>query len=326
MFRSVFVVMGAFPVLVWSQSMNYVATDGYSLRTLGQVAAPGQAVTLFVRGLDVPNAVANTVPLPRTLSGVTVVVTNPPTPNYPTTLPIFSVQSSPESCGGGDLYFCDMTAVTVQFPFEATCIPSSFPIPNGCTIGEQSPVKIAIQTSAGAGQEFWFSVVPQNPHFLNSCDTVFGIFGLSAICYPTATHADGNVLYTSAPARPGEVIVLYAVGLGSAQGAETGNASASPGPIGVDFYLSWGYFVDTPPGSRAQRPLVQSGQSIKADYAGLVKGFVGLYQVNVRLPDSLPQAIHKCQGGGDTNLRLLAGPTDLNGNYSASVDVCVQQQ
>jgi hypothetical protein len=286
--------------------------------------APGQVVTLFVRGLNVPNAVADTVPLPRTLAGVTVVVKNPPTPNYPTTLPIFSVQSSPDSCGGGLFDFCNTTAVTIQVPFEPTCIPSGFA--NACTIGERPPVKIAIETNAGTGQEFWFGVVAQNPHFLNSCDTVFGIFGLSGICYPIVTHADGSLLYTSAPARPGEVIVLYAVGLGATQGGVTGSASASPDPVG-DFYLSWGYFVDMPPGSPAPpRTLVQSGQWIKADYAGLVKGFVGLYQVNVRLPDSLPAGIHPCQGAADINLRLLVGRSAASGNYSESVDICVQQQ
>jgi hypothetical protein len=93
MFRSAFMVMAAFPVLSWSQSTNYVATAGYNFLAPTAVA-PGQVVTLFVRGLNVPDAVADTVPLPRTLAGVTVVVKNPPTPNYPTTLPIFSVRSS----------------------------------------------------------------------------------------------------------------------------------------------------------------------------------------------------------------------------------------
>lgn len=323
MFRPAFMIMAAFPVLAWSQPTNYIAAAGYSLPGTG--VAPGQVVTLFVRGLNVPNAVANTVPLPRTLSGVTVVVTNPPTPNYPTTLPIFSVQSSPDSCGGGLTTFCNTTEVTVQIPFEGTCIPSGFP--NSCTIGDHPPVKIAVETNAGTGQEFWFGVVTQNPHFLNSCDTVFGVFGLNPICYPIVTHADGSVLYVSTPARAGEEIVLYAVGLGATHGGgQTGSAAASPDPLPFDFYLSWGYFVDTPPGSPGPPPkIVQSGQWIKADYAGLVKGFVGLYQVNVRLPDPLPTGIHQCQGAADTNLRLLVGQAETPGNYITSIDICVQQ-
>jgi hypothetical protein len=267
MFRFAFMVVIVFPLLGLSQSGSYVASAGYNFAAPTAVA-PGQAVTLFVRGLSVPDAVANTVPLPRTLSGVTVVVITPPTPTYPTTLPIFSIRSSTESCAEVAVSLCNTTAITVQFPFEPTCIPSGFP--SSCTSFYPEPlVRIAIQTNAGSGEEFWFGVVTQNTHFLNSCDAIFGTGG---ICYPFATHADGSLNSTSAPARPGEVIVLYAAGLGLTQsGGQTGNAPKAPDPIVGDFYLSWGYFVDVPPSSpAAPRTLVQSGQWIKAGFGGRI--------------------------------------------------------
>jgi hypothetical protein len=56
---------------------------------------------------------------PTILSGVSVILPNPPNPGYPTALPIFRVSSDRDACSGGLLNFCSTTNIVVQFPYEA---------------------------------------------------------------------------------------------------------------------------------------------------------------------------------------------------------------
>lgn len=239
-----------------AQSTNNIISTGYAFPGDTSVAA-GQVITLFVRGLNVPNAFAAAAPLPTTLGGISVVVNNPPTPGYPTALPIFSVYSDPDACGGGLDQFCGTTAVTVQFPYEPTCIPNQGP--NSCTLGERAPVKVSVQANGVAGQEAWFRIGGQ-PHLLNSCDAIFG--RPSGFCLPLVTHADGSLVSFTAPAHSGEEVTLFGVGFGGTQaGAKTGQAAASPDPVFGDVYLTLAFRVNTAQTSR----FVVSSPSVKAD-------------------------------------------------------------
>ena len=91
--------------------------------------------------------------------------------------------------------------------------------------------------------------------------------------YAAATHADGSLITADAPARAGEIITLYACGLGA----------TSP---------------DLPVlGAPAVAQLIQRFDDIRVlvngaaveqgniTYAGVTPGAAGLYQVNVRLPE-----------------------------------------
>ena len=143
------------------------------------------------------------------------------------------------------------------------------------------------------------------------------------------THASGTPVSTGAPARPGEVITLYAVGLGPTQnGTKTGQAAVAPDPVVTVPYLSFGFWIDTPaPAGPAPSTLTESGQIGPAGYAGLVRGYVGLYQINVRLPSALPTGFHVCQGFADTNLRIFlgSGPGPSQVSESPFVDLCMAQ-
>ncbi len=100
-----------------------------------------------------------------------------------------------------------------------------------------------------------------------------------------AQHADYSLISTDAPARRNEVIILYAAGLGPVQ---------PPVDSGVATPLA--------PYSEAQYPpSVQIGnQSAEVIFAGLTPGSIGLYQINVRVPDAA--------GPGATSL-LIGGQT-----------------
>ncbi len=89
-----------------------------------------------------------------------------------------------------------------------------------------------------------------------------------------ATRPDGSVATGEVPARPGDIVILYATGLG-----ET-SPRASPGelvryPAQIDAVEDFRILLD--------------GEAIGPDhlfYAGLTPGFAGLYQINLRIPET----------------------------------------
>ena len=73
----------------------------------------------------------------------------------------------------------------------------------------------------------------------------------------------------SNPARPGEVILVYATGLGPVS-PPVASGVAATGPTSVK--LACNYSLEASTGS--------------ISYAGLAPGFVGLYQLNIQLPQN----------------------------------------
>jgi len=98
-----------------------------------------------------------------------------------------------------------------------------------------------------------------------------GLFQLDA-SNAIATLPNGAVLTPSAPAQPGDVIVLWATGLG---------ATDPPPPYGV---------LPTAPAplaSGAGLSILLDGTPVPSSaisWAGIVAGFPGLYQINFQLP------------------------------------------
>ena len=91
-----------------------------------------------------------------------------------------------------------------------------------------------------------------------------------------AVDASGNLISAASPAMPGEVIILFAEGLGRTQpDIQSGEVVSRATPIlalaGLQILLN-----GTP---------VPSGSVL---YAGLAPGFSGLYQINLVLPSWLP--------------------------------------
>lgn len=89
-----------------------------------------------------------------------------------------------------------------------------------------------------------------------------------------ATEPDGSVLTPASPAKPGDIVLLYATGLGEVTPpAIYGQLPTAAAPLVAGANLSIlldGVAVD--PGA--------------IDYAGVAPGFAGLYQINLTLPAS----------------------------------------
>jgi uncharacterized protein (TIGR03437 family) len=103
--------------------------------------------------------------------------------------------------------------------------------------------------------------------------------------YAVAAHADGSVITRSHPARTGEVVVLYAAGLGQTSPAVPQGEIARAAAL-IERAEEFRVVID--------------GRTVSEGilYAGVTPGYAGLYQVNLRLPEWT---------GPDAEIRLMQG-------------------
>ena len=108
-----------------------------------------------------------------------------------------------------------------------------------------------------------------------------------------AQHQDGTLISTTAPASPGEYVVIYLTGLGATT-VDVPSGSASPSsPLA--------YVVDSPALTLGTNP-------IPVLFAGLTPGLVGLYQINFQIPTGLAAGSYNlqiAQDGVTSNSTLL---------------------
>jgi uncharacterized protein (TIGR03437 family) len=113
---------------------------------------------------------------------------------------------------------------------------------------------------------------PEAPIQLNA--TAPGLFVYNNLAL--ATHLNGTLLTTASPATPGEIVVLYVVGLGRVTPDTTsGKIVTSAASIAA----------------ASQMQVLLNGTPCPAAnilYAGLAPGFAGLYQINLVIPPLTP--------------------------------------
>ena len=108
-----------------------------------------------------------------------------------------------------------------------------------------------------------------------------------------AEHANGQLVTSDAPAAPGELIVLYATGLGPTVPEPAAGEIPSTAATLQDM-ASFGILLD---GVKLDPTRIQ--------YAGVAPGFAGLYQINVQISDG---------AGNDPEIRVMAaGATSVTG-------------
>lgn len=320
----ILIIICGLAALLHAQAQNEVVSAGYDIPVYQAVAA-GQVTTLFVRGLKVPDASATVMPLPTMLAGITVKV-NSGIKNYPDKLPILSVRSY-DYCAGRLSVPCPLTHLTVQIPTEPTCIVTG-QFPNECTIGPAPVIVLTVMQDGAAGQDFPVVLVSQKPRIITGCDTIFGTVG--GICASFVTRADGSLIGFGCvnAAKPGETIVIYAVGLGPTNPlVKTGDPAPSLAPAKaiLEPSLILSFRVNLPPASPAP-PVVWSpvGAWFKPEFVGLVPGYVGLYQINVKVP--APPSPNLISDGYAT-MRIAIGAGSFGpADGSTFADVCVQAQ
>lgn len=218
----------------------------------GDVIAAGGIVAAFGEQFTYQDpAVATSLPLPTELGGARVFVNDRPAP----------------------VYYTSYNQVNFQIPYDVAAGTATVRIDRGSTRGNAisiivvpaSPKLLRLQLRA-AGLN-----VPENRDY-------FGI----------AVHQDGTLslprdlgIANSRPSKPGDVLTIYALGFGQTSPPVTAGAAAPSSPLAE---LS----------SSTKKVLfgalaLGTGASQDAQYVGLTPGLVGLYQINVVVPEDSPK-------------------------------------
>jgi len=230
---------------------------GYSDPTIIRVA-PGQITTLFVSGLKpvLPNRQnATSLPLPMTLASVSVRIRQF-SPNQTLSVPLLSVQPMSACTNGGTppppmgwTPDCFITAITVQIPYELE--------PASLSDGAPTVTDLIVSENGNDSKAFRLFAVPDNWHILTTCDAFPPQRSFGTGCNSIVTHSDGSPVAADSPARVGETIVIYAVGLGRTNPqVRSGVATPTSAPLlAQGVYMSFDLHPNAPPSSPG-RPIL----------------------------------------------------------------------
>ncbi|HKV41607.1 MAG TPA: hypothetical protein VJX67_20550 [Blastocatellia bacterium] len=284
---SAVIVVLSWPLL--AQTGNTVVGSAYNL-DIPLVVAPGDIINLLVQGVGSTlssRVTATSFPLPTTLAGITVTLNQQFGPSgAPQSQPVPILAIEPvNTCVNGSTDSCSkFVAITVQIPFEISLV---------------SPNRTRLVVSEGQVTGGAMDVAPFSDHLhvVSGCDvetgSVISCANDPVVAPRLITHADGSVVTLVNPAKSGEELVLWAVGLGlTTPNVVTGQPSPSPAAITQALTLNFDYRVNTspsrslllPPGCRAAGECSQS----QPVFSGLTPGYAGLYQVNFIVPPPPP--------------------------------------
>ncbi len=306
------------------KAQNEIVSVGYTASSLPPrlpTVSPGKVVTLLSTALDVPDAVATETPLPRSLSGVSVlarVIGSDEVPGYPypsalpiirvhnRKLPVYNWYGGVPCPANPDSMFCSSTEITVEIPTERVCV-RSFDDPRPCTTSRLAypPLLLVLNIRANGitGPDMVLQVGQWSPHLLLSCDSIFGP-PASSTCQALIIHSDGTLVSNDSPARVGETITLYATGL-TYYGPPTGYPVEEPiqitafnGEVDFTFTAETGRSPST---ARFARSIIRV---LQPDWVGMVPGYVGLNQVNVTVP-AMPEGQYPCTQYGNALISLV---------------------
>jgi uncharacterized protein (TIGR03437 family) len=295
--------------------------SGYNLPTALRLA-PGQITTLFVTGLKtvLPSGFveATTVPLPKTLAGISITLS--PSIDKESAVPLLSIEQTP-LCYGASTPDCLITAITVHMPVNSGLVIYD---PNTGTPAPP-PVMLVVSENGSPSKAFNVIPVPDKLHVLGDCDDyLIGSFksvpvGYDSPCSAMVTHSDGTLVSATTPALAGETVVVYAVGLGPTKPVvNSGDATPSNAPIvdrtvfvQFDFHRNAAPSRPYPDASLGDRLGLTTPQ-----FVGLTPNQIGLYQINIQLPNRFP-AVQNC----DVGLTCSGNPIYCGGQIQSNLTI-----
>jgi uncharacterized protein (TIGR03437 family) len=265
--------------------------------------------------LSVP-ASANQTPLPTILAGISVTLNQSTTGGGAVSLPVplLSIQQR-NRCADVAAFTaadCYITMITGQIPFEMAVLSDGLPA-----------TTILISENGVTSRRFSVRPNLDSIHVASATDSLGN--GCPGSC---VTHANGSLVTIGSPAVPGEVVVIYAYGLGKTNPAvPTGQLTPTPAPVvAVAPYVQFDFTPNA--GQRQPSNLMTALPPAVSfpEFAGLTPGTVGLYQINVKLPDTFP-TVPACAGSPLGLWTIYSNLTiqisDGNGSTDAA-PICVQ--
>lgn len=109
---------------------------------------------------------------------------------------------------------------------------------------------------------------------LKSAPGIFGYQRVASATDPIITHGNGQLVTPDNPAAAGEVLVVWTTGLGDVSNQPLTGTASPASPLAI---------ANTNP------VVTVADRTAAVQFAGLTGGFVGLAQINIQLPDMLPQ-------------------------------------
>jgi uncharacterized protein (TIGR03437 family) len=149
---------------------------------------------------------------------------------------------------------------------------------------------MTLRTPGGISNNLYFTILPAAPSVFRS-GTAGPQTGLATIIRAD----DGQLVTPTNPIHPNDTLIIYATGLGATSPVI---ASGMPAPDGVL------------PTAVIQPTLTLGGMPLNVEYAGLAPGYIGVYQINAKVPFGVPQGLSIplmiSQGSATTlNLRVV---------------------
>jgi uncharacterized protein (TIGR03437 family) len=150
------------------------------------------------------------------------------------------------------------------------------------------PVSLVVRTSRVNSDPFALVVQPFAPAIFRT-----GQAGENTRLATVIRARNNDFVNFTNPIHPGDVITIYLTGLGRVAPGVTLGEGAPSDPLALA--------ITTPVVSI-------DGFQLAVDFAGLVPGAVGLYQINARVPDNIPSIAQATleirQGGASTSLEV----------------------
>lgn len=191
-------------------------------------------------------------------------------------------------------------------PIDSATLGITVLIPFSLTPGA---AQVTIQFTGSGGtysDPVNLAVAPVLPHIITTCDTLYGT--PTSPCQLAVTHQDGSLVTNSAPAKGGEILSIWAVGLGV---PASGIPAAGSGPIAMnDIVLDTQYFVTS-----TTTTVVPNPQTPYL-FAGLSSPAGGLYQINFAVPQP-PLDLQSCTA----NSEWFTGSGNLSVNVFRPISV-----
>jgi uncharacterized protein (TIGR03437 family) len=161
--------------------------------------------------------------------------------------------------------------------FYASPLQINFFVPY--ELAGETTATILLSTPAGVAEITGVPITPESP----------GLFLTDAAGDAAVVHMSGQPVSVAAPAAGGEIVEIFATGLGPVSNAPADDAAAPTNPLAMDQIT----------------PLVTiGGVNAKVVFAGLAPTFAGLNQIDVVVPTGLPS--------GPNTLTIAVGPLFSN--------------
>jgi len=232
------------------------------------------------------------------------------TPNNAPILADLAIANFYNPIGGAPLAPGALIQITGQYLAGQTVNATTVPLPQSLAgtsvIVGGLPAPVSMVSPGQVNAQVPFELPPGQPYQVivnaNNALTTPQSFqagaaspGLSVLPsgYVQAGHQNGTAVTEAAPAKPGEIVSIYLVGMGA---TTIPVASGDPGP-GAPFATT-----------QTNPAVTINKESATISFSGLIPGLVGVYQVNVQVPADAPNGdlvLNLAQNAFASNTGLL---------------------